>query len=466
MVEEGIRLAGAGDLVSAERILDLATTDCAHDAAPWRELAGVYALKGDWRESARAAQRALERDPNDPHATRILATSLFLEGKDDGALDAWNRLGEPLVDLTNIRGLERTRFAVVSQAVDLPAETMLTQDRLARARKRLMALPALMGSRVSYEPGEDNLVDVNAAVVERPLLPTAPIQLAAVALRAVTDREVVMRVASPSGGGELWTGSWRWWENRPRAAIRLAAPSPIGGVWSVEGFAERQSYGLSGEPISERRRGVLLNASDWITGTTKIEGGVAFDRWSAGGTGSVLGGVTRAFDSARGTASIDGLFMAGAYTAAAVDLSAEWQSTLDRIGSSWQLRGGFSATTSRAPLALWPGAGTGQGREPLLRAHPLLHDGVIRGVFGRQLVHGGGEWRSWRGPVLKVLRVAPAVFVDMARAFDPPAFGDTRAHFDVGAGLRIAVPGAGVLRVDLAKGLRDGATSLWFGWAR
>ncbi len=466
MVEEGIRLAGQGDLTGAQRILDLAAADCASDAGPWRELAGIHALKGEWGDAAQHASRAVDRDPSDTHATRILATSLFLEGKDDAALDAWNRLGEPFVDVTNITGLERTRFGVVADAVDLPNETRLTRERLTRSRRRLAAVPALIGSRVSYEPVGDNLVDVNATVLERPLLPTAPLQMAATGLRAATDREVVMRVASPSGGGELWTGSWRWWENRPRVSFGVAAPSPFGGVWSVEGYAERQSYGSPGEMASERRRGVVVTASDWITGSVRIEGGVAFDRWAAGGTGSLLGGVAKAFDSSRGTASVDGVLMAGAYTAGLVNFAVEWQSTLERVGPSWLLRGGFTSTTSRAPLALWPGAGTGQGRAPLLRAHPLLHDGSIDGVFGRHLASGGGEWRWWRGPVFKVLRVAPAAFVDVARAVDPPAFGDGRTHFDLGAGLRVAVPGAGILRVDLAKGLRDGATTLWFGWSR
>jgi hypothetical protein len=101
-----------------------------------------------------------------------------------------------------------------------------------------------------------------------------------------------------------------------------------------------------------------------------------------------------------------------------------------------------------------------------LRAHPLLDDGVIRGVFGQRLAHAGAEWRYWRGPVLRVLHMAPAVFVDAARALRVPAFGDGRAHFDAGAGIRVAIPGAGVLSLDLAKGLRDGATSLAFGWGR
>ena len=79
---------------------------------------------------------------------------------------------------------------------------------------------------------------------------------------------------------------------------------------------------------------------------------------------------------------------------------------------------------------------------------------------------GGAEWRRWRSPVLRVLRVAPAAFVDVARAYDAPAFADSRAHVDVGAGLRIAIPGAGVLRADIARGLRDGEMAVSVGWAR
>jgi hypothetical protein len=65
-----------------------------------------------------------------------------------------------------------------------------------------------------------------------------------------------------------------------------------------------------------------------------------------------------------------------------------------------------------------------------------------------------------------VIRVAPATFVDIARAHRVPAFADRRAHVDVGAGLRIAFPGAGVLRADVARGLRDGETALSFAWTR
>jgi hypothetical protein len=466
MVEEGIRLAGVDDLPGAERVLDLAAVDCPSDPAPLRELAGIHALRGDWVGAARDAGRALERDADDRHALRTLATSLFLLDQEDEALDAWNRIGAPLVDIADIRGLERTRFDVVASALDLAPQTLLTRDGLARARRRLGSLPAVIGSRVTYEPDEHDRAKVSAAVVERPLLPTGLIPLAATAVRSISDRELTFAVASPAGGGELWSGSWRWWERRPRVALELAAPSPFGGVWSLEAYTERQSYGDLASILTERRRGVVLNAADWLTGTTQLELSGAFDNWDAGSTGSIRGGVTRLMNSGSARVTIDGALLAGAHRAALGNVSATWRSTEDRAGSMWHARAGFSVTGNGAPLALWPGAGTGQGRNVLLRAHPLLDDGSVRGVFGQRLTHAGGEWRYWLTPTLRALHLAPAVFVDFARAFDVPQFGDGRTHADVGVGLRVAVPGAGVLRVDLARGLRDGATTLSLGWWR
>jgi hypothetical protein len=145
----------------------------------------------------------------------------------------------------------------------------------------------------------------------------------------------------------------------------------------------------------------------------------------------------------------------------------DWRSRAQALGTVWLGRASVDAAGAGTPLAFWGGAGTGQGRSALLRAHPLLHDGVIRdAVFGRVVASGGAEWRRWSAPVARVLRVAPAAFVDLARAYAAPAFADPRAHVDIGAGLRIALPGAGVLRADVARGLRDGEMAVSFGWGR
>ena len=83
---------------------------------------------------------------------------------------------------------------------------------------------------------------------------------------------------------------------------------------------------------------------------------------------------------------------------------------------------GLAATSAAAPFDLWPGAGTGHVRTPLLRAHPLLDAGVVSGpVFGRRLAHGTVEYQH---PLLT----------------------------------------GGTLRADIARGLRDRRLALSAGW--
>ncbi len=107
-------------------------------------------------------------------------------------------------------------------------------------------------------------------------------------------------------------------------------------------------------------------------------------------------------------------------------------------------------------------------RDPLLRAHPLLSDGVVdltsSSAFGRTLAYGSAEEQRWfERPVL--VRVGVAGFVDVARATRQAAAGTTPVQVDIGVGLRFKIPGqTGVLRADIAHGLRDGSNALTFGW--
>jgi outer membrane translocation and assembly module TamA len=103
----------------------------------------------------------------------------------------------------------------------------------------------------------------------------------------------------------------------------------------------------------------------------------------------------------------------------------------------------------------------------LLRAHPLLEHGVVRGgAFGQHLIHAGVEGRQWLQPRRKPIRFAPAAFLDAARAFRGLDGADQAWQFDAGVGIRVAVPGSGVLRIDVAHGLRDGRNALSVGWVR
>lgn len=121
-----------------------------------------------------------------------------------------------------------------------------------------------------------------------------------------------------------------------------------------------------------------------------------------------------------------------------------------------------------APLALWHGAGTGDGRSGLLRAHPLLISDVLTGpVFGRRVTHGSVEYAR---PLLQTLGggLSIAGFVDAARAWQRPnSLGASPLYVDAGVGLRVRAPGgAGTIRLDVARGLRGGGTTLSAGWGR
>jgi hypothetical protein len=467
LVDQGVRLANDGALDDAQRVLETAAGRCPDDVAAWRELAGIHALRKDWRRAAVDARKALARDSRDRHAARILATSLYLEGDQAGALDAWNRIGEPTTDLLDIRGLERTRFRVAARTLGLDPGTLLTSAQLQRAARRLDDMPSVMGSRVSYTPGDNGMAKITAAVIERPLLPTAPLTLVAEGLGMLADREVRVNLASATGGGELFHAAGRWWEARPRFSIGVMAPAPFGGIWGVEGTDERERFGPSSASFQERRRRMAFRVSDWATHALGWESSVAVERWATGTAMSFAGSVQ--YRLARDRVAVRG--GAGAWSGAVrtwtAGSSLDLRSSTTNTGVVWLGRLGGDVVGATAPSVLWPGAGTGHGRRELLRAHPLLHDGVVRaGVFGRGLVHASGEWRRWTRPLLRVIRVAPATFIDIARAYHVPAFADRRAHVDVGAGLRIAVPGAGVLRADVARGLRDGDTALSFAWTR
>jgi outer membrane translocation and assembly module TamA len=126
----------------------------------------------------------------------------------------------------------------------------------------------------------------------------------------------------------------------------------------------------------------------------------------------------------------------------------------------------MSVASRAAPLALWQGAGTGQARSGLLRAHPLLDDGVLTGpVFGRGVAHASLEYAR---PVKRTRAgsLSIAGFVDAARAWHRlNDLGTSPLYIDAGAGLRFGGPGpGGAIRIDIAHGLRGGGTTISASW--
>jgi hypothetical protein len=481
LVEQGLRLAAEGDIDGAERAFLSAETLCPSSATPWRERAGLRFRAGDWAGASRLSERALELDPGDAHARRLLAGSRFLAGDVDGALGAWNHLSGPRADLTRIDGLVRIRYAVVARQLDLPPGRLVTPGAFRRARRRLADVPALTDFRLDLRPLPAGVAQLDVTVLERPLVAAGYWDLVRTGSRALIEREVAVDVASPTGNGELWTAAWRWWQNRPRVAMAVAVPAAGGrpGLWRVEGFWERQTYvarapdaaaGTADRELSrEERRRTTLSFADWFGPDLRLEVGAALDRWADRGDHLALAGVVETRWARDRLAVIVSaarwvsLGHGAPFSAAGANL--RWRSGGPAAGAPWLGCVGLARATADAPLALWTGAGTGNGREPLLRAHPLLEGGIVRGkVFGRTLAHASleTEMRRWHwGP----MALGWAVFVDTARAWGTGRAGQVAWQVDGGTGLRVRCLGLkGQFRLDLGHGFSDGNEAVSVGW--
>jgi hypothetical protein len=475
LIQEGVRLAQAGDHDSANAALSTAVARCPTSAGA-RELAGLRFLESRWHEAAQLAALAVARAPNDTQAWRLLASSRFVQDDLDGALSAWNQVGEPRVDVVRVEGLSHTSYAHVARLLDFAPGSLLTPQTLRHARRRLALSPVGSASRVGYSPIAGGFTDIDAAIVEPPRFFDRA-ALGALAAHALTERELHVDVTVPSYAGARWIGDWRWWDERPRIGLALMTPVAFGrsGLWRIEGFWERQPYAVSdgsdgGAIVRNDRTRLALSYTDWATADTRGALGVAFDRWNQSPWQiAIFGSIERRFAADHVAARVRGaawpaLSIVTGFGTGGCDLS--WRSSTSEERAVLMVRGGVESASARAPFDVWPGADVGHARDVLARAHPLLTDGVVRGgIFGRALAHGGAEWQKTtlaRGPA----RIAIAAFGDVARAWHPlDVTAETRTQIDVGIGLRLRVAGqAPALRVDVAHGLRDGNTAISAGW--
>jgi hypothetical protein len=472
-VADGVRLEHAGDRNAADLALSAALARCPDSSIAARELAGLRFVQSRWNDAAELAARAVEQAPDDAHAWRLLAASRFLLDDPDGAIAAWNHIGEPKIDVVRLDGLDRTYDTVAHDLLNLVPHAGLSLSDLQRARRRLALLPAASTTRVAYRPISNGLVEVEATVVERPRFP-GRLGLAAIGTHALIERELVFGATVPAGSAVRLNVGWRWWTERPRLAITFSTPAAFGrsGLWEVDGFWERQSYDL-GRPASaviveENRKRIALSYSDWFGASTRLGLTAALDRWEHSGTYVAISGRAeqRLAGDRLAIMGQGGLWPATGRTQSfgAGGLDVFWRSastTEPRV----MARAGVESASLAAPHDLWPGADVGHARDVLARAHPLLRDGVVSGgVFGRTLGHGGVEVRATtfaRGTG----RLGVALFTDIARAWHPLDPTGTGTHVDFGIGLRVRVAGeARALRVDVARGLRDGNHAISADW--
>ncbi|HEY9462371.1 MAG TPA: papain-like cysteine protease family protein [Vicinamibacterales bacterium] len=459
LISDGVRLAQSNDLDGAERRLTGALS--CEGPAPLRELAGVRLLQRRWGEVSDLASAALAEDPSDAHAWRLLATSRFVQDDRDGALNAWNHVGEPRVDLIRVDGLVRTRQRIVEQLLPIERNDVLTPARFVRARRQLRELPSAASAELTFVPVPSGLAELRATVAERALIPADRWSLAALGVVAALRREVEVSSGALTGGGERITVGWRFWPDRPRVSAAFTSPAPWGGLWTVDAFGERQPF--TDLFATSRRHGAHLSMSEWVAPRMRasIRGGV--EQWDGVDTFGMLSAALRVLTVGErfdGRVELSGWKAGSSF--GTMDVGATIRSTTERRGQVFVGRAGLGLASVDTPADIWFAGDTGRARGMPLRAHPLMTGGQIRvDQIGRQVIYSSGETQRW-WPGKAGVRFGAAAFVDAAHT-DRRTVDRARTDVDLGIGVRLAVPGvSGTIRIDVAKGLRDGATAVSF----
>lgn len=453
VIATGISEAQAGDLSAAER--SLTTALACGGAAAMRELAGVRVLQQRWADVEALSATATALDPEEPYGWRLLGTSRFVQNNRTGALRAWNEVDEPKLDLLSVGGLGRTRQRVVENLVGARAGSVVTPDILTRSERRLRDLPAAASAAIDLVPRPGGLAELRATVNERPLLPADAWSYAAIGAVAASRRELAISTGSLTGGGERLRAEWRFWPGRPRVGVSFDSPAPWGGVWSVGAFDERERF--TGELAAAERSAGFIGWANWVTTTIKLSLETGVEDWNQIGTLSRSRSDVRLLTRGslvdlRGDAEL----WAGSETFSRASASITLVSSRARRGFVAIGRAGAGTGSANLPPLTWFAGDTGQTRDTLLRAHPLVDDGRLTiEQMGRRLVNASFESQRWWSAGL--VQVAAAAFVDTARVGGRPGI-EPRGDVDAGIGLRVALPGAGILRADVATGLRHGGT--------
>ncbi len=452
--------AAANLLANADSTLVAAAAACPAEPLVLRELAGLRFRQGRRDDAARLADEYLRRVPTDSLAWQLLGSARYLTGDAIGALDAWNVVGRPRVDLVRIDGTRRSRFRTLADGLGIAPGEVLTADALALARRRIDDIPSLATTRVSYQAVAGGVVEVRADVVERPL--TVPYRelLAVEAMRAAFARQVNVALSTPLGLGELFTAQWRWRRADPRVVLRLDLPALIviptvvsfEGSWATFRFAD----GIG----DDTRRASSVSLTSWLRPGLEARTAVRFEHWNANRdfvTTSFGLGLHAADDRLSLLADAEhAVPTTGSVSYDRVSARAAWTLPADRWATVWSVRAGADLTTRSAPLGLWPLAAGGLLRPIPLRAHPLIVDDVLPASrAGRRIVHGGVAADR---PVttFRTVAVGVGIFLDAAQVALPgDASGTERLYLDAGAGLRVGLPGpsARAVRIDVARGV-------------
>ena len=482
LVADAVAHSKAGELERADTLLSQAIQLDPSRPEARVERGGLRFLEARYADAVAELEQAL-RIREDEYTRDLLASSLQLAGRSDDALACWNVIGRPTLDTLTITGLVRTRDLVARRELTLEEGSLLSLDRVRQSRLRLEESGVFERAAIRPIPRGDGHADAEVALFESHGFARGWLDLTTgIGVGALQDR-VRLRYANLAGEGIALGAQYRWEKNRPELSLALDWPRPfaLGAYLHVEAFTGRQAYDVA-VPLVRRAHGTALRLRRVLGSRTVAELTLSAAQRSfsaltplasAGSERGVQAGVERRLvDRYRQRLDVAARIFGTTFGSDArftratlragyrLSLSAPENASLERSALAMQIVGGWASHGLSIDERFAPGGSPDM--ELPLRAHRQAEDGVLGTMpLSRTILLGNLEWRR-RLVSAGGVQAGLVTFYDGARVGGAEG-GDSNRFNDVGLGLRLALPGATILRLDWGHGLGDGRDAVFFG---
>lgn len=446
------------------------------------ERGGLRFLQRRYDDAIDDLQAAL-RIRDDAYARDLLASTLLLTGRNDPAIEEWNRLGKPALGSVKVMGLRHAREPAVRRELTVDEGGRLDVQDYRRTRLRLEEtglFDEVQMRPIVTAPGK---VDLEIDVLERHGFGNIS-ELAGRGAADLTRKKVRLRYAN-LGGGITLGGEYKWEATQPFLGFTLDAFRPLGfpGMLSIDGLRSRPSYDLEdgNGGFRLRTRGGGVRGRVVVATRTVAEAGVRFrDRTydasrSDTPDGTLVGlqlGLDHTFWAGRrhDLAGSIRTLTAPSFLGSDVRFARVLGGVVHHLhvqrpdglplehGSiAAQIQIGYGGEGTPLDEMFAPGAASEM--ELPLRGHRQKTRGILgRAPIARSIALANVEWRQrlLRRPLAQVGYI---LFYDGGWMGRTARGGDVALH-DVGVGLRLGLRGSLLLRADYGWGLTDGKSAL------
>jgi outer membrane protein assembly factor BamA len=390
------------------------------------------------------------------------------------------------VGAVTITGLTHTRDDVVRRELSLEPGVLLTVPRLRASGRRLREVGVFPRVALRPTPRGDGRADVEAALTELHGLAASPLEFVVTTGTYLLQRRARLQYANLGGEGITAVAEHRFEDHRPETSVGLSWPRPLGlpAYLRLRGWRGRQDYAVDTAMLRERSRGATVSLRRVFTaravGQLSLRlahlSGVASEGGGEGAWDGRLLGAEAGLDGslvqtrrhrletlvrAAGSGGAGRSYLRGsgglryyAHLGAPEDegMGASVLAAQTRVGAAGR----------PAPLADRFALGVSPEMELPLRGRFRAPDGIQDGrLLARSFVLHNLEWRR-RVVRATGLQAGIVLFHDGARLAGVAGERPRWLH-DVGGGVRLAVAGGPLLRVDYGRGLTDGRQSVSFG---